>query len=577
MRRFTWFVIPIVAATVTLGAQAPRRGAPPKAALAAPPFSVVEATIPEMRAAMEQGRVTSRELVVQELVRIATYEEKLNAVMTVNPHAIEEADARDRERREGHLRGPLHGIPIALKDNIQTTEMPTTGGALAFRGLIPPYEATLAKNLEDAGAIIVAKTVLTELANWVAGGPMPMPGNYSALGGYGMNPYDPRPDPRQGRDDGRPALGTGGSSSGIGTAASFWAANVGSETSGSILSPSNQNMLVGIKPTVGRISRYGVIPITADQDTAGPMARTVTDAAIMLGVLESPSPDPNDPATKTCPPPPNRDYTAFLNADGLKGARIGIPRAFFYTQTKAPGRDREIGGLGKEEAALMEEAIAVLKARGAVIVDPADIPSILETDPAKNFLSWGMCSGVNGAKGRDANCSVVLKYGMKRDFNKWLDSLGAAAPLKTLTDLRIFNLTHTAANAIKYGQSNLDISDEMDVTADRQRYLADRAKDIELAGTNGIDAVMKANRLDALLFPGPRGASIAAKPGYPTVIVPFGMVPNAPTPPFPAGFDAKPEPFGVSFTGMACSEPKLIELAYAFEQATKRRVPPPVK
>jgi len=577
VRRYAWFVIPVVAATVTLGAQAPRRGAPPKAPAARPPFSVVEATIPEMRTAMEQGRVTSRELVVQSLVRIATYEKTLNAVMTVNPHAIEEAEARDRERREGHVRGPLHGIPIALKDNIQTTEMPTTGGALAFRGLIPPYEATLAKNLEDAGAIIVAKTVLTELANWVAGGPTPMPGNYSALGGYGMNPYDPRPDPRQGRDDGRPALGTGGSSSGIGTAASFWAANVGSETSGSILSPSNQNMLVGIKPTVGRISRYGVIPITADQDTAGPMARTVTDAAIMLGVLESPSPDPNDPATKTCTPPPNRDYTAFLKLDGLQGARIGIPRAFFYSRTKAPGRDGEIGGLGKEEAALMDEAIAVLKAHGAVIVDPADIPSVLEPDPAKNFLSWGMCAGVNGAKGRDANCSVVLKYGMKRDFNAWLDSLGAAAPVKTLTDLRIFNLTHMQANAIKYGQSELDISDEMDVTADRRRYLADRAKDIELAGTNGIDAAMKANRLDALLFPGPRGASIAAKPGYPTVIVPFGMVPNAPTPPFPAGFDAKPEPFGVSFTGMACSEPKLIELAYAFEQATKRRVPPPVK
>jgi amidase len=577
VKRLAWFVIPVVAATVTLGAQAPRRGAPPKPAPATPPFSIVEATIPEMQAAMEQGRVTSRELVVQSLVRIATYEEKLNAVMTVNPHAIEEAEARDRERREGHIRGPLHGIPIALKDNIQTTEMPTTGGALAFRGLIPPYEATLAKNLEDAGAIIIAKTVLTELANWVAGGPMPMPGNYSALGGYGMNPYDPRPDPRQGRDDGRPALGTGGSSSGIGTAASFWAANVGSETSGSILSPSNQTMLVGIKPTVGRISRYGVIPITADQDTAGPMARTVTDAAIMLGALESPAPDPNDPATKTCTPPPNRDYTAFLKPDGLKGARIGIPRAFFYTETKVPGRDRPIGGLGKEEAALMEEAIAVLKAQGAVIVDPADIPSILDTDPAKNVLSWGMCSGVSGAKGRDANCSVVLKYGMKRDFNSWLESLGAAAPVKTLTDLRIFNLTHTEANAIKYGQSNLDISDEMDVTADRQRYLADRAKDIALAGTNGIDAVMKANRLDALLFPGPRGASIAAKPGYPTVIVPFGAVPNAPTPPFPAGFDAKPEPFGVSFTGMACSEPKLIELAYAFEQATKRRVPPPLQ
>ena len=233
-------------------------------------------------------------------MRIATYEERLNAVIAVNPKALEEAEALDRERAQGKVRGPLHGIPIALKDNIHTTNMPTTGGALAFDGLIPPYEATLTKNLRDAGAVIIAKTVMTELANWVASG---MPGNYSALGGYGMNPYDPRRDPREATGDGRPVMGTGGSSSGIGTAASFWAANVGTETSGSILSPSSANMLVGIKPTVGRISRYGVIPITADQDTPGPMARSVADAAIMLGALEGPAPDPNDPATKTCTPP----------------------------------------------------------------------------------------------------------------------------------------------------------------------------------------------------------------------------------------------------------------------------------
>ena len=573
MKRTIWLVTLSIAATITAFAQtpAPRRGAqtPPS-----PPFSVVEATIPEMRTAMEQERVTSRDLVVQSLTRIALYDKRLNAVMTVNPRAIEEAEARDRERREGKIRGPLHGIPIALKDNVHTTDMPTTGGALAFQGLIPPYEATLTKNLRDAGAIIIAKTVLTELANWVAGGPMPMPGNYSALGGYGMNPYDPRRDPRDATADGRPALGTGGSSSGIGTAASFWAANVGTETSGSILSPSSQNMLVGIKPTLGRISRHGVIPITADQDTAGPMARTVTDAAILLGVLESAAPDPDDPATKTCTPPPNRDYTPFLRREGLRGARIGIPRAFFYSETKVPGRERPSGGLNKEQAALMDDAIAVLKAEGAVIVDPADIPSILDTDPAANFAAWGICSGVNGAKGKDANCSVILKYGMKRDFNAWLATLGAAAPVKTLTELRLFNMAHTEGGAITYGQSNLDISDEMDVTADRTRYEADRAKDLLLAGTRGIEAAMKAHNLDALLFPGGSGANIAARPGYPTVIVPFGMVPNAPTPPFPAGFDAKPGPYGVSFTGLSCSEPRLIELAYAFEQATKRRVPP---
>src|SRR3989441_3775598 len=266
---------------VTLTAQARRAAAP----ASRPPVSVVEATIPEMRAGMEQGRFTSHDLVRQYLIRIATYEDKLHAAITVNPHALEEAGARDRERAQGKIRGPLHGIPIALKDNIHTTDMRTTGGALAFEDLVPPYEATITKNLKEAGAIILAKTTLTELANWVAGAPTPMPGNYNAVNGQGFNPYDPRKDPREATFDGRAALNTGGSSSGAGTTASFWAANVGTETSGSILSPANQNMLAAIKPTVGRISRYGVIPITADQDTAGPMAKSVSDVALLFGVL----------------------------------------------------------------------------------------------------------------------------------------------------------------------------------------------------------------------------------------------------------------------------------------------------
>jgi amidase len=538
-------------------------------------FSVVEATIPDMKTAMEQGRLTSRELIQQYLIRIATYEDTLHAAITVNPDALKIADERDRERAQGHLRGPLHGIPIALKDNIQTTDMRTTGGALAFEALAPPYEATITKNLKDAGAIIIAKTGMTELANWVAGAPTPMPGNYNAVGGQGFNPYDPRKDPREATFDGRAALATGGSSSGVGTAANFWAGNVGTETSGSILSPSNQNMLAGIKPTVGRISRYGVIPITADQDTAGPMAKSVSDVAIMFGVLESAAPDPNDAATQKCQPPPGRDYTKFLNRDGLKGARIGIPRAFYYDKVTPPGEHETRGGLNDEQRKAMDAAIAVLKAQGATIVDPADIPSITDQDPKNNFLLWGQCSGVKEGRGKDQDCSVDLKYGMKRDFNAWLKSLGAAAPVKTLAELIAWNTAHQKAGAIKYGQSNLDISDEMDVDKDRARYEADRAKDIRLGGTHGIDEIMKAERLDAILFPAASGAGVAAKPGYPTVIVPFALVANAPTPAFPAGFDAKPGPYGVSFTGMACSEPKLIELAYAFEQATKKRVPPP--
>jgi len=535
-------------------------------------FDVTESTIPQMRTAMEQGLTTSREIVLQYLTRIATYEDRLNAVITVNREALAEAEERDRERAQGRIRGPLHGIPIALKDNIHTTDMPTTGGALAFDGLKPPYEATLTQNLRDAGAIIIAKTGMTELANWVASG---MPGNYNALTGYGKNPYDPRRDPRQATGDGQPVLSTGGSSSGIGTAASFWTANEGTETSGSILSPANQNMLVGIKPTVGRVSRYGVIPITADQDTPGPMARTVTDAAILLGALESATPDSNDAATKTCAPPPGRDYTRFLNAEGLKGARIGIPRAFFYDKITLPGGKEPRGELSAEQAKVMAEAIAVLKRQGAIVVDPADLPSVISSDPKGNTLLWNTCASLEGAKGRDADCSVVFKYGMKRDFNQWLASLGVHAPVKSLTELREWNVRHQKAGAIKYGQARLDISDEMDVEADRARYQADRAKDLQLSATNGIDAVMKQHRLDALLFPGANGYAIPAKPGYPTIIVPFGFVPNTPTPAFPEGFKANPAPFGVSFTGMACSEPRLIELAYAFEQATKRRVPPP--
>jgi amidase len=556
------------AATLVVSAQSKKSGA-------GAPFRVVEASISDLRTAMEQGRVTSHEIVRQYLERIGMYEDRLHAAITVNPKALDIADERDRERAQRRIRGPLHGIPIALKDNVHTTFMRTTGGALAFEQLIPPYDATLTKNLIDAGAVIIAKTGMTELANWVAGAPTPMPGNYNAVGGQGYNPYDPRKDPREATFDGRPALGTGGSSSGVGTAANFWAGNVGTETSGSILSPSNQNMLAGIKPTVGRISRYGVIPITADQDTAGPMAKTVTDVAIMFGAMESAAPDPNDAATSRCTPAAGRDYTRFLRADGLRGARIGIPRAFFYDEFPPPGGAGQRGGLNSEQKKAMDEAIAVLKQQGAVIVDPANIPSVVDQDAANNYNKWGTCSGVNNGRGKDADCSIVLKYGMKRDFNAWLRTLGPAAPVQTLEELIAWNRAHEKAGSIKYGQSNLEISDEVDVEGDRARYEADRAKDVRLGGTHGIDEIMKAERLDAILFPGANGAAIAARPGYPTVIVPFAMVPNAPTPPFPAGFDAKPGPMGVSFTGMACSEPRLIELAYSFEQATKKRLPPP--
>jgi amidase len=423
-----------------------------------------------------------------------------------------------------------------------------------------------------------------------------MPGNYNALKGYGFNPYDPRRDPRGPApaaggarpvaaggpapgtptrfDDGRPVLGTGGSSSGTGTAANFWAANIGTETSGSILSPSNQNMLVGIKPTVGRISRYGVIPITADQDTAGPMARSVADAAVLLGALESAAPDPNDPATSTCQAPPNRDYTPHLKADALEGARIGIAKAFYFDPVTPPGEKEPRGGLNPSQRKAMDEAIAVLKQAGAEVIE-AEIPSVVDQDPKNNFLLWGTCAGPTDVRGKDANCSYALKYGMKRDFNAYLASLGDRAPVKTLTELREWNKAHANMGAIKYGQAQLGVSDEMDLERDRAKWEADRKKDIHLGATHGIDEMLKTHKLDAILFPGASGAAIAAKPGYPTVIVPFAMVPNAPpNAVWPTGFEPKPGPYGVSFSGTACSEPRLIELAYAFEQLTKRRLPP---
>ncbi len=569
--------IALVLATAMVGACSPAPPPPPA------PFSVVEATIPDMQMAMQEGRTTSRQIVEQYLVRIALYNDKLNAVITVNPKALQEADRLDQERQSGQVRGPLHGIPIALKDNIHTNDLRTTGGAIAFENLVPSYDATLTNNLREAGAVIIAKTTLTELANFVTNG---MPGNYNAVAGYAMNPYDPRRDPRAGSSDGRPVLNTGGSSSGGGTAANFWAANVGTETSGSILSPANQNMLAAIKPTVGRISRYGIIPITADQDTAGPMARSVTDAAILLGALESAAPDPNDAATTACQAPPNRDYTPFLKREGLKGARIGIPRANYYDRITLPGAKQPRGGLNEAQAKSMADAIEVLTKEGATIVD-ADIPSVVDQDPKNNFLLWG--GGCNNGP-RDPNCSSVLWYGMKRDFNAWLASLGPTAPVKTLAELRAFNTAHGNRNAIKYAQTNLDNSDLLDIEKDRAKWQADRDTDIRLAATHGIDEVMKAQKLDALLFPGASGAGIAAKPGYPTVIVPFGLfVPQPPPsgqslPPslaptsggYPDGYTLAPAPYGVSFTGMACSEPRLIELAYAFEQASKRRVPPAI-
>lgn len=531
------------------------------------PFSVIEASIPDMQAAMKDGRTTSKEIVTQYLARIGMYEDKLHAAVAINPNALAEAEALDKERAAGHVRGPLHGIPVALKDNIMDKDdMPTSGGMLAFKTYMAPYDATLAANLKKAGAIIIAKSTMSELAGWFGGDPIPTPGGYNGAAGQSYNPYDPRA-----KDDGTPVLDTSGSSSGIGVAANLWTANVGTSTGGSIEGPSNANMLVGIRPSTGRISRYGIVPLTLDQDTAGPMAKTVTDAAIMLGALEGDA-DPNDARTTTCKPPANHDYTQFLKADALKGTRIGVPRGGIYTAFEMPGRPRPARSLREDELESMEGVIAAFKAAGAEVVDPANIPSAVATDPAKNLSLHGICQKASESKGPDELCSNVLRYGMKRDFNIWLASLDDKAPVKTLTEFLKWNLDHKDYGAIRYGQARLEVADSMDLDKDKARYEADRANDLKLTRDEGLDAIMNENKLDVVLFPGSNGANYATKAGYPIMTIPFGMTANPN--PGAKGSPDKTRPFGISIVGKLCDEPRMLAIGYAFEQATKKRVPP---
>jgi len=515
-------------------------------------LQLVEATIPELGQALQSHLITSERLVQMYLARIAAYDKAgptLNAFLHVNDAALDVARARDFERRSGRSHGLLFGIPVLLKDNINTDDMPTTGGSVALAGSIPPTDAFITQRLRDAGAIILGKGTLTEFANFIAIG---MPSGYSSLGGYGFNPYDPRPQPNS---DGRPVLTPGGSSSGpgISVAANLVTVAIGTETSGSILSPSSSNGVVGIKPTLGLVSRTGILPITADQDTAGPIARTVTDAAIVLGVIAGF--DPSDPATAACLTPGNcrSDYTQFLRRDALRHARIAVPRVPFWN------------GFTPQQQQIMLDAIAALRAQGAFVDDPHEIPN------QADISAFGICTSVPAP----TNCSTVLLYGQQHDLNSYL-ALRPDAPVHTLHDIVEFNNAH-AAVALKYGQALFLAADSLDTSpgsADTQRFLADRAKDLALT-QGGIDAVLNgpdgiagtADDFDAVLFPQNRGAGAPAKAGYPTVVVPGGFVP-------PSGDVVNPSPFGVAFTGRAFSEPTLIGLAFAFEQATQHRQPP---
>jgi amidase len=502
-------------------------------------LALLEATIGELRRAIATRLVTPPELVQMYLERIAAFDDagpELNSFALVNTAAAAEAAALGTLCEQASA-PPLCGIPVVLKDNIDTADMPTTAGSVALAGSLPEQDAFLTRRLREAGAVIIGKATLTELANFLSTN---MPSGYSSLGGYGRNPYDARAQPG---GDGRPVLTPGGSSSGpaIAVSANLAAAGVGTETAGSILSPASSNGVVGIKPTLGLVSRAGVIPISADQDTAGPLARTVTDAAILLGVLAGI--DASDVATDACLEPGNceTDYTQFLDADALTGARIAVPP------------------FPNGRASVMQAAIELLEARGADV-------ELIDGLPGQR----GACASVPAGN----NCSTVLLYGFKRDLNAYLAAT-PDAPVSSLAELIAFN--SATPGAIRYGQQLAVAAQALDIgpaSADTARYAADLtvALDGSRAALDGVYAgddgeLGTDDDVDALLFSENAGSGLPAIAGYPSVTVPGGFLP-------PNGGVQNPFPSGVTFSGTAFSEPRLIALAYAFEQATRLRQPP---
>lgn len=475
-----------------------------------------ESSILEWQQAMEEGKTTSRELTLTFMKRIAEHDKQgllLNAISEINPDALHIADALDRERALTGSRGPLHGIPVLIKDNIATgDQMHTTAGSLALADSYASEDAFLVTRLREAGAVLLGKTNLTEWANFISDH---MPNGYSSRGGQVLNPYGPG------------SLDVGGSSAGSGAAiaAGFAVAAVGTETSGSILNPSARNSLVGIKPTVGLISRTGIIPIATSQDTAGPMARTVEDAAILLGILAGI--DEQDPATGKSKGLVPADYRSSLDREGLKGARIGIVRSRYLSMCST------------EEQALYDEAIGELKAAGAIVVDSVAIPS--------EEANWQ---------------SHVLIHEFKVGLNAYLKTLPASFPLRTLKDVMLWNQQHEE-QALRYGQKLFEKAEDTSGSLTEPAYIAARLHDLDMSQRQGIDAVMQKHELDCLVFPMSAGASIAARAGYPSVTV-------------PAGYTQEGKPFGITFTALAFQEPALIRYAYAYEQKSRKRIAPPL-
>jgi amidase len=492
--------------------------------------SLEEATIADLQRRMEEGTASSRSLVEQYLARIEAFDRQgpeLRSVLEVNPDAPAIADRLDAERRRRGPRGPLHGIPILIKDNIATADrMTTTAGSLALAGSIPSKDAFIVERLREAGAVILGKTNLSEWANFRSTRSL---NGWSGRGGQTKNPYALDRSPS-------------GSSSGsaVAVAANLAAAAVGTETDGSIVSPSSHNSIVGIKPTLGRLSRSGIIPIAHSQDTPGPMARTVADAALLLAAMAGA--DPADGATAAAPDR-RPDYAKSLDPDGLRGARIGVVRNRLF-------------GYSPEADRLAEAALAEIERLGATVVDPVEIPTLGRLDKSE---------------------FDVLLYEFKAGLNDYLASLGRQALVRSLAEVIAFNQAHREEELHLFGQEIFEMA-QAKGGLDDPKYLAQLATIRRLARERGIDAVMTAHGLDALVAPtgglprpigvrngegsdgGDSPSTVAAVAGYPHITVPMGYSDGL--------------PLGLSFFGRAWSEPTLIRIAYAYEQATRhRRVP----
>ncbi len=493
----------------------------------APRFALEEATVEQLQKWMQSGRYTSQSLARLYLERIRLLDKqgpRINSVIELNPDALTIAAGMDRERRAGKIRGPLHGIPVLIKDNIDTSDrMMTTSGSLALVGAPAAKDAFIVQRLREAGAVILGKTNLSEWANFRSTNSS---SGWSGRGGQTKNPYALDRNPC-------------GSSSGTGSAvaANFAAVGIGTETDGSIVCPSNANALVGLKPTLGLVSRSGIVPIAHSQDTAGPMTRTVADAAVVLGAIAGT--DPADSATTAAGVRIESDYSKFLKADGLKGSRIGVAR-------------KKVTGYSAATDRLFERAIEDLRRLGAEIVDPADIGSIGEYDEGER---------------------EVLLYEFKADLNQYL-ATRTGVPVRTLKDVIEFNEKNKDREMPYFGQERMLAAEAKGpLTDDAYRKALERNRKLS---REGIDETMKRHRLDAIVMPtgGPPwttdlvngdhflgdSSTPTAVAGYPVITVPMGYVYGLPV--------------GISFAGTAWSEGTLLRLAYAYEQGTKHRRPP---